>query len=90
LILLGLARALEAYRMPYASLRQIREHYNVVCEEYGFKPAEKFEENLQRLIDMGLVVMKSLTQIGVLNVSAEQLDRFLSGTIKRGSQADER
>jgi hypothetical protein len=39
---------------------------------------------------MGLVEMKSLTQIGVLNVSAEQLDRFLSGTIKRGSQADER
>jgi cell division control protein 6 len=90
LILLGLARALKASRMPHASLRQIREHYNVVCEEYGFKPAEKFEENLQRLIDMGLVVMKSLTQIGVLNVSAEQLDRFLSGTIKRGSQADER
>jgi len=62
LILLGLARALKSSRMPYASLRQTREHYNVVCEEYGFKPTEKFEENLQRLIDMGFVEMKSLTR----------------------------
>ena len=88
LILLGLARALKASGTPYASLRQIREHYNVVCEEYCFKPTEKFEENLQRLIDMGVVEMKSLTQIGLLNVSAEQLDRFLSGIIEHvGSQA---
>ena len=91
LILLGLARALKASRMPYASLRQIREHYNVVCEEYGFKPTEKFEENLQRLIDMGLVEMKSLTMIGLLSVSSERLDRFISGTIKgRVGAADER
>jgi Cdc6-like AAA superfamily ATPase len=88
LILLGLARALKSSGSPYTSLRQIREHYNVVCEEYGFKPTEKFEENLQRLIDMGLVEMKSLTHIGLLNVSAEQLDRFLSGIIEQaGSQA---
>jgi cell division control protein 6 len=90
LILLGLARALKTSRMPYASLRQIREHYNVACEEYGFKPTEKFEENLQRLIDMGLVEMKSLTQIGLLNVPAEQLDRFISGIMEHGSQAHER
>ena len=88
LILLGLARALKSSSSAYTSLRQIREHYNVVCEEYGFKPTEKFEENLQRLIDVGLVEMKSLTHIGLLNVSAEQLDRFLTGIIEQaGSQA---
>jgi len=89
LVLLGLARALKSSKTPYASLRQIREHYSVVCEEYGFKPSEKFEENLQRLIDMGFVEMKSLTQIGLL-VQAENLDRFLTKMIEcAGSQAHE-
>ena len=58
---LGLTRALKSLGAPYTGLRQIREHYNVVCEEYGFKPTEKFEKNLQRLIDIGIVEMKSLT-----------------------------
>ena len=82
LILLGLARALKSSKMPYASLTQIKEHYNVVCEEYGLKPSEKFEENLQRLIDMGIVEMKSLTQIGLL-FPAENLDVFLTRIIER-------
>jgi len=82
LIFLGLARALKSSKMPYASLTQIKEHYNVVCEEYGLKPSEKFEENLQRLIDMGIVEMKSLTQIGLL-FPAENLDVFLTRIIER-------
>jgi len=83
LILLGLARALKASGEPYVSLKEAREHYNVVCEEYGIKPSSDFEGILQNLIDMGIVEMKSLKSIGLLNVSAEDLDRFLKSVIKR-------
>lgn len=80
LILLGLARALKASKTPYISLKEAREYYNVVCEEYGVKPTTDFEGNLQDLIDTGLVDMKSLKSIG-LNVSAESLDLFLKSVI---------
>jgi cell division control protein 6 len=90
LVLLGLARALKASETPYVSLREVRDYYNVVCEEYEVKPSADFEENLQSLIDMGIVEMKSLTRIGILNVTAEDLDRFLNSIIKHvGSSADE-
>jgi cell division control protein 6 len=82
LVLLGLARALKASKTPYVTLGEIREYYNVACEEYGAKPTKDFEENLQSLIDMEIVEMKSLTNIGILNVPAEDLDRFLNGIIK--------
>ncbi len=90
LILLGLARALKASKAPYVSLREVREYYNVVCEECGVKPSADFEENLQTLIDLEIVEMKSLKRIGLLGVSAEDMDRFLSSLIRRlGGESNE-
>ncbi|MEM3648795.1 MAG: hypothetical protein QW506_06500, partial [Thermoproteota archaeon] len=82
LILLGLARALKASKTPYVSLREARECYNVVCEEYGVKPSADFEGDLQNLVDMEIVEMKSLKSIGLLNVSAEDIKKFLNELLK--------
>jgi cell division control protein 6 len=83
LVLLGLARALKATKTPYTSLREVREYYRVACEEYNVKPAEDLEEHVQDLIDRGIVDMKSLTKLGISNVPAEDLERFLNGIIQR-------
>ena len=79
LILLALTRALEANRTAYVSLREIREFYHLVCEEENVHPVEEVEEEIQDLIDRGIVVMKSLTQFGITGVTAKDLDRFLTG-----------
>jgi len=83
MILLGMVRALQASRVPYIGLREIREDYEVVCEEYGVKRVEDVEEEIQELIDRGIVDMKSLTKFGISGVSAGDLERFLNGIMQR-------
>ena len=83
MILLGMVRALRAGKVPYVGLREIREDYLVVCEEYGVKPVEDVEEEVEELIDRGIVDMKSLTKFGISGVSAEDLERFLNGIMER-------
>jgi len=83
MILLGMVRALKTGKVPYVGLREIREDYLVVCEEYGVKPVEEIEEEVQELIDRGIVDMKSLTKFGISGVPAEDLERFLDGIMQR-------
>lgn len=84
MILLGMVRSLQASKVPYVvGLREIREDYKVVCEEYGVKPVEDVEEEVQELIDRGIVDMKSLAKFGISGVSAEDLERFLNGIMQR-------
>jgi orc1/cdc6 family replication initiation protein len=83
LVLLALIRALETSRTAYVSLRDIREFYNLVCEEQNSHPVSDIEEELQDLIDRGIVRMKSLTQFGIVGVTAKDLDRFLTGIRQR-------
>lgn len=83
LILLGLVRILQSQRTPYVSLSEIREGYNVVCEEYEVKPVKEIEEPLQDLCDRGIVDMKSLIEFGISGVSAKDLETFLNGITQR-------
>jgi cell division control protein 6 len=83
MILLGMVRALKAGKVPYVGLREIREDYLVVCEEYGVKPVKEVEEEVQELIDRGIVDMKSLTKFGISGVPTEDLERFLNGIMQR-------
>ena len=83
MILLGMVRALKTGRVSYVGLREIREDYLVVCEEYGVDPVEEVEEEVQELIDRGIVDMKSLTKFGISGVPAEDLERFLNGIMQR-------
>ncbi len=83
IVLLAVARSLRSKERPYASLREIRENVNVVCEELGVKPIGNVEEHLQDLVDRRIIDLKSLTQIGISGVPIEDLDRFLDALVKR-------
>ena len=83
LLLMGLARALYGNKTPYVGLREIRDAYRIVCEEHDVKSAEEVEEHIQDLVDRGIIEMKSLTKIGLSNVAAEDLERFLNGILER-------
>ncbi len=80
---MGLARALYGNKTPYVGLREIRDAYRIVCEEHDVKSAEEVEEHIQDLVDRGIIEMKSLTKIGLSNVAAEDLERFLNGILER-------
>jgi cell division control protein 6 len=92
LVLWGLLRALRREKKAYVSLRSIRDAYEIICEEQGAEPIEEIEEQVQDLIYMGIVDMKSLTEFGVSGVSIEDLERFLDMIVeklKRGLDEDE-
>jgi len=83
LLLLGLVRTLLSSRTPYAGLREIKEAYRIVCEEHNVKPVEEIEELIQDLVDRRVIEMKSLTKMGILHVSAEDLERLLNSILQR-------
>jgi cell division control protein 6 len=83
LILLSLVRSLRVNKSAYVGLRDIRESYGVVCEEFNVKPIGKFEEHLQDLVYRSIVDMKSLTELGISGASLTDLEKFLSNLIRR-------
>lgn len=82
-VLLGIARSLKSEGTPYVSLRDIRNAYSVVCEEYNVAKTEHLEEDIQNLHDRGIIEIKSLTKIGISGLPAEDLSRFLDNLIER-------
>ncbi len=78
LILLAFVQSLQANRSAYIGLRDAKLSYEVLCEEHGAKPTEKFEEHLQDLIHRGIVEMKSLTELGITGASLTDLEKFLN------------
>ncbi|MEM3173900.1 MAG: AAA family ATPase [Candidatus Bathyarchaeia archaeon] len=83
LILLALVRGLKANRSAYIGLRDLKRFYNIVCEEYGVKPVEDFEEHVQDLIYRGIVDMKSLMEIGISGATLVDLERFLNNLLRQ-------
>ena len=83
LILLALVRSLRSRGSAYVGLREIRRSYKIICEEFGLKPTEKFEESLQDLVYRGIVDMKSLTELGVSGASLIDLEHFLNSLAER-------
>jgi len=83
LVLLALVRSLQVGKAAYVGLRDIRDSYELVCEEFNMKPVEKFEEEVQDLIYRGIVDIKSLTQLGISGASLVDLERFLNTLMQR-------
>ena len=83
LILLALVRSLRTSGSAYVGLRDIRENYRIICEEYNLKPTERFEEYVQDLVYRGIVDMKSLTELGISGASLIDLEQFLSSLAER-------
>jgi len=83
LILLGIARSLERKSEAYVSLKEIREAYQIACEERGVKAEDEIDPYVEELVRLGIVSMKSLTKFTISDVPAEKLRRFLNGIVKR-------
>jgi len=83
LILLALVRSLQSSESAYVGLRELRENYGVICEEFNVQPVETFEEHVQGLIYRGIVDMKSLTDLGISGASLVDLEKFLNNLIER-------
>lgn len=82
IVLLALVRVLKTSNHAYATLRDIRESYLIVCEELNTKPMVRFEEQVQDLVNRGIIEMKSLTEIGVSAGSVSDIERFLNNLLK--------
>jgi len=89
LVLLALVRSLRTEKAVYVGLRDIRETYEIVCEEFNVKPVERFEEQVQDLIYRGIIEMKSLTELGFSGASLVDLERFLNTLMQRLRQVSE-
>ncbi len=83
MVLWGVVRALQAEKTSYVGLREIRECYQMVCEAQDVKPVVEVEERLQNLINRGIVQMRSLTEFGISDASAEEMENFLIGIAEK-------
>jgi cell division control protein 6 len=82
LVLLAVARVLRNRKTPYATFSEIREGIDLVAEEYRTKLRD-VDRLLQDLGDRGIVQVKSLTQIGIADMPAEELVRHLNSLMER-------
>jgi cell division control protein 6 len=83
LVLLALVRTLKTQKSAYTGLRDIRENYQIVCEELKVKASKKLEETVQDLIYRGIIEMRSLTEFGISGASLVDLEKFLSSLIEK-------
>lgn len=82
-VLMALINALRGKGTAYVSLKEIREAYRLLCEEHGIKPTSELEETLQDLKDRGVIEVASLTRIGIIGASAEQLGKMLENIMRQ-------
>ena len=82
LVLLAVARVLLNRKTSYVTLSEIQEGSALVAEEYGLKLRD-VDRLLQDLSDRGIIQVKSLTQIGIADVPAEGLVRYLNSLMER-------
>jgi len=81
--LLSLVRALKMSSKPYVKLSDIAKASKLACEEFGVPPIDNLDEQLDDLSARGIVDVKSLTQIGISGVPAQQLTLFLEALMHR-------
>jgi cell division control protein 6 len=82
LVLLGVVRSLTNNR-PYASLNEIRENVDIICEEYALPPFTQLEETIQDLWDRQIIDFKSLLEIGISGAPIGDLNEFLNPLLSR-------
>ncbi|MEM2921093.1 MAG: AAA family ATPase [Candidatus Bathyarchaeia archaeon] len=81
--LLAVVKSLKSMRKTYTSMRDIRLNAGMVCEDLRFKPIEDLDEYLQDLHDRRIIEIRSLREIGISSVPAENLERFLDKLLNR-------
>ncbi len=81
-VLLAVARALRNRRSAYVSFEDIQSECSSLSEDLGFR-LERVDQVVQDLGYRGLVDIKSLVQIGISDVPAEELAKYLDNLIDR-------
>mgnify|MGYP000129573395 CR=1 FL=1 len=83
IVLLSIARALKVLNKQYVSLDEVRSSYKMVCEEYGVKrsPWAELEEKIQELYERGIIDVRGVNKIGIINVPVGKLSSVLDEII---------
>jgi cell division control protein 6 len=82
MVLLALVRSLKINKSVYVGLRDVKQSFKEICEEFNVKPIEKFEEHMQDLIHRDLVKMKSLMEFGIPWGPLVNLEKLLNDLLK--------
>jgi hypothetical protein len=92
LALMAVVLALRDKKKAYCSLKEIREQAAILEKTRGVKLVENLEDYLQYLSDRGILDIRSLNEIGINGVPAEDLESFLESlldSLRRRSGKDE-
>lgn len=86
LVLLAAAKALDALKTPYVSMKEIHEYYMVECEDRKLKPCsyDNVKEHVENLHCMGLL-NRTTKGICIVGASVKDLSRILA-TMQKGEQ----
>lgn len=86
LVLLAAAKALDALKTPYVSMKEIHEYYMAECEDRKLKPVsyDKVKEHVETLHCMGLL-NRTPKGVCIVGASVKDLSRVLA-TMQKGEQ----
>lgn len=79
ILILSLIKALKISGKPYVTLSKIKQHYQVLCEEWDLKRIsdEEVELVIQKLSDRGIVEARGPAKIGLHDADIDALERIL-------------
>lgn len=85
LVLMAVARTLQGKKTSYVSLREIRNAFEIMREEFKSKAVstEEPEDYVQDLADRGILDIKGINRIGISGVSLEDMSKFLNSVPER-------
>lgn len=86
LVLLAAAKALDALKTPYVSMKEVHEYYMAECEDRNLKPCsyEKVKEHVETLHCMGLL-NRTPKGVCIVGASVKDLSRVLT-TMQKSEQ----
>jgi len=84
IVLLSIARALKVLKKQYVTLDEVRCSYKMVCEEYNVKrsPWAELENRIQELYERGIIDVRGVNKIGIINVPVSKLSDILDEIIE--------
>jgi hypothetical protein len=83
LVLVAVVLTLRGKKKAYSSLKEVREQAEILEKTRGANLVENLEDYVQNLSDRGILEIRSLNEIGINGVPAENLESFLESLFDR-------